>query len=147
MLSPYLRGFLRAGCLPTSAAITAFLRFRHALFHPEQSSRLVVRLGIGIEASARTSPKNGRQTHASHAQERSHKPAAGNSCSSRPRFDDFIEVFNHETSSRSPGHQVPGRVYQPPPAPIRDCPISTIPFHESHCRHPLRPPLSGQQKD
>jgi putative transposase len=98
-------------------------------------SRLAVwwlRLGIGIERIKPGHPQqNGRheRMHLTLKKEAT-KPASFNFLQQQSRFDEFIEVYNHQRPHAAIGMRYPGEIYTPSPRPYRDPELPQYPFHD-----------------
>jgi hypothetical protein len=91
-----------------------------------------LRLGIGIERIQPGHPRqNGRheRMHLTLKKEAT-KPAAGNFLQQPARFDDFIEVFNHQRPHEALDMLCPAEVYQPSPRVYTGLPDIDYPFHD-----------------
>ena len=98
-------------------------------------SRLAVwwlRLGIGIERIKPGHPQqNGRheRMHLTLKKEAT-KPASFNFLQQQSRFDEFIEVYNHQRPHAAIGMRYPGEIYTPSARPYRDPELPHYPFHD-----------------
>ena len=104
----------------------------HALFNLSKLAVWWLRLGIGIEPIQPGHPQqNGRheRMHLTLKKEAT-KPAAGNFLQQQARFDDFIEVFNHQRPHQALDMQCPAEVYQPSPRVDTGLPDIDYPFHD-----------------
>jgi len=112
----------------------------HALFNLSKLAVWWLRLGIGIERIQPGHPQqNGRheRMHLTLKKEAT-KPAARNFLQQQARFDDFIEVFNHQRPHEALDMKCPAEVYQASQRPYRGLPDIDYPFHDrtivvTHC--------------
>jgi transposase InsO family protein len=89
-------------------------------------------LGIGIERIKPGHPQqNGRheRMHLTLKKEAT-KPASFNFLQQQSRFDEFIEVYNHQRPHAAIGMRYPGEIYTPSPRPYRDPALPQYPFHD-----------------
>jgi transposase InsO family protein len=104
----------------------------NALFGLSKLSVWWLRLGIGIERIKPGNPQqNGRheRMHLTLKKEAT-KPASFNFLQQQSRFDDFIEVYNHQRPHAAIGMHYPGEVYTPSPRPFRHPDPPQYPFHD-----------------
>jgi transposase InsO family protein len=104
----------------------------NALFGLSKLSVWWLRLGIGIERIKPGNPQqNGRheRMHLTLKKEAT-KPASFNFLQQQSRFDDFIEVYNHQRPHAAIGMHYPGEVYTPSPRPFRHPDPPHYPFHD-----------------
>lgn len=104
----------------------------NALFGLSKLSVWWLRLGIGIERIKPGNPQqNGRheRMHLTLKKEAT-KPASFNFLQQQSRFDDFIEVYNHQRPHAALGMHYPGEVYTPSPRPFRHPEPPQYPFHD-----------------
>jgi len=104
----------------------------HALFNLSKLAVWWLRLGIGIEPIQPGHPQqNGRheRMHLTLKKEAT-KPAVGNFLQQQARFDDFMEVFNHQRPHEALDMQCPAEVYQPSPRVDTGLPDIDYPFHD-----------------
>ena len=122
----------------------------HALFNLSKLAVWWLRLGIGIERIQPGHPQqNGRheRMHLTLKKEAT-KPAAANFLQQQARFDKFIEVFNHERPHEALDMKCPGRGLSTFPASLHRIAGHRLSLpRQNHRGHPLRPHLSGQQKN
>jgi len=93
----------------------------NALFGLSKLAVWWLRLGIQIERIKPGHPQqNGRheRMHLTLKKEAT-KPASFSFLQQQSRFDDFIEVYNHQRPHAAIGMQYPGEVYAPSPRPFR----------------------------
>jgi hypothetical protein len=91
-----------------------------------------LRLGIGIERIKPGHPQqNGRheRMHLTLKKEAT-KPASFNFLQQQSRFDEFIEVYNHQRPHAAIGMRYPGEIYTPSPRPYRGPEPPHYPFHD-----------------
>jgi putative transposase len=96
------------------------------------SAKLAVwwlRLGIRIQPGR--PQQNGRheRMHLTLKKETT-KPAGLNFLQQQARFDDFIEIFNHQRPHETLDGKCPVEVYQPSPRPYQGLPDIDYPFHD-----------------
>jgi putative transposase len=103
----------------------------HALFHLSQLAVWWLRLGIGIERIKPGHPQpNGRHERMPLTlKKEATQPAAANFLQ-QARFDQFMEVFNHERPHEALDMKCPAEVYQPSPRPYAGLPDIDYPFHD-----------------
>jgi transposase InsO family protein len=104
----------------------------NALFGLSRLSVWWLRLGIAIERIKPGNPQqNGRheRMHLTLKKEAT-KPASFNFLQQQSRFDDFIEVYNHQRPHAAIGMHYPGEVYTPSPRPFRHPDPPEYPFHD-----------------
>jgi transposase InsO family protein len=104
----------------------------NALFGLSKLSVWWLRLGISIERIKPGNPQqNGRheRMHLTLKKEAT-KPASFNSLQQQSRFDDFIEIYNHQRPHAAIGMHYPGEVYTPSPRPFRHPDPPQYPFHD-----------------
>jgi putative transposase len=104
----------------------------NALFGLSKLSVWWLRLGISIERIKPGNPQqNGRheRMHLTLKKEAT-KPASFNFLQQQSRFDDFIEVYNHQRPHAAIGMHYPGEVYTPSPRPFRHPDPPQYPFHD-----------------
>ena len=104
----------------------------NALFGLSKLSVWWLRLGIQIERIKPGNPQqNGRheRMHLTLKKEAT-KPASFNFLQQQSRFDDFIEVYNHQRPHAAIGMHYPGEVYTPSPRPFRHPDPPHYPFHD-----------------
>src|SRR5215472_15660299 len=104
----------------------------HALFNLSKLAVWWLRLGIGIERIQPGHPQqNGRheRMHLTLKKEAT-KPAAANFLQQQARFDQFVEVFNHERPHEALDMKCPAEVYQPSPRPYTGLPDIDYPLHD-----------------
>jgi putative transposase len=103
-----------------------------ALFGLSRLSVWWLRLGIDIERIKPGHPEqNGRH-------ERMHltlkleatRPAAGNFLQQQARFDDFVEVYNHQRPHQALDMRYPAECYRPSPRPYQGLGELDYPFHD-----------------
>jgi putative transposase len=58
------------------------------------------------------------------------KPAAANFLQQQARFDDFVEIFNHERPHEARDMKCPAEVYQPSTRAYKGLPDIDYPFHD-----------------
>jgi hypothetical protein len=58
------------------------------------------------------------------------KPASFNSLQQQSRFDEFIEVYNHQRPHAAIGMRYPSEIYTPSARPYRDPEMPHYPFHD-----------------
>jgi transposase len=58
------------------------------------------------------------------------RPGSFNFLQQRSRFDEFIEVYNHQRPHAAIGMRYPGEIYTPSPRPSRDSELPQYPFHD-----------------
>jgi Integrase core domain len=83
-----------------------------------------LRLGIGIERIRPGHPQqNGRheQMHLTLKKETT-KPAAASFLQQQAKFDDFIDIFNHQSPHEALDMKCPAEVYQPSTRPYQGLP-------------------------
>ncbi len=122
----------------------------HALFHLSKLAVWWLRLGIGMERIQPGPPQqNGRheRMHLTLKKEAT-QPAAGNFLQQQARFDDFMEVFHHQRPHEALDMQCPAEVLSAFASRLYGLARYRLSLsRQAHGRHPLRPYLSGQQKD
>jgi len=104
----------------------------HPLFNLSKLAVCWLRLGIGIERIQPGAPQpNGRhqRMHLTLKKEAT-KPAAANFLQPQARFDQFIEVFNHQRPHEALDMQCPAEVYQPSPRPYPGWQDIDYPLHD-----------------
>jgi transposase InsO family protein len=104
----------------------------NALFGLSRLSVWWLRLGIAIERIKPGNPQqNGRheRMHLTLKKEAT-KPASFNFLQQQSRFDEFIEVYNHQRPHAAIGMHYPGEVYTPSPRPFRHPDPPEYPFHD-----------------
>jgi putative transposase len=104
----------------------------NALFGLSKLAVWWLRLGIGIERIKPGHPQqNGRheRMHLTLKKEAT-KPASFNFLQQQSRFDDFIEVYNHQRPHAAIAMRYPGEVYTPSPRAYRDPEPPQYPFHD-----------------
>ncbi len=104
----------------------------NALFGLSKLAVWWLRLGIQIERIKPGHPQqNGRheRMHLTLKKEAT-KPASFNFLQQQSRFDDFIEVYNHQRPHAAIGMHYPGEVYTPSPRPFRHPDPPHYPFHD-----------------
>jgi transposase InsO family protein len=104
----------------------------NALFGLSKLAVWWLRLGIQIERIKPGHPQqNGRheRMHLTLKKEAT-KPASFNFLQQQSRFDDFIEVYNHQRPHAAIGMLYPGEVYTPSPRPFRHPDPPHYPFHD-----------------
>jgi transposase InsO family protein len=104
----------------------------NALFGLSKLAVWWLRLGIHIERIKPGHPQqNGRheRMHLTLKKEAT-KPASFNFLQQQSRFDDFIEVYNHQRPHAAIGMLYPGEVYTPSPRPFRHPDPPHYPFHD-----------------
>ena len=104
----------------------------HALFNLSKLAVWWLRLGIGIERIKPGHPQqNGRheRMHLTLKKEAT-KPAAANFLQQQARFDDFIDVFNHQRPHEALAMKCPSEVYQPSTRPYQGLPDIDYPLHD-----------------
>ena len=104
----------------------------NALFGLSKLAVWWLRLGIGIERIKPGHPQqNGRheRMHLTLKKEAT-KPASFNFLQQQSRFDEFIEVYNHERPHAAIAMRYPGEVYTPSARPYRDPEPPQYPFHD-----------------
>jgi putative transposase len=92
-----------------------------------------LRLGIGIERIQPGAPQqNGRheRMHLTLKKEAT-QPAAANFLQQQARFDQFIDLFNHEPPHEGRDMKCPAEVYQPSPRPYTGLPDIDYPFPDT----------------
>ena len=112
----------------------------NALFGLSRLAIWWLRLGIRIERIQPGQPQqNGRheRLHLTLKQEAT-RPAAGNFLQQQARFDDFIEVYNHQRPHQALNMKYPGELYTPSPRVFRPPDEPEYPFHDrtlrvTHC--------------
>jgi putative transposase len=112
----------------------------NGLFGLSKLSVWWLRLGIGIERIKPGNPQqNGRheRMHLTLKKEAT-KPAAENMLQQQGKFDDFVEIFNHDRPHQALGMKTPGDFYTPSPRVYRGLPELSYPFHDrtitvTHC--------------
>jgi putative transposase len=74
------------------------------------------------------------------------KPAASNFLQQQAKFDDFIDIFNHQRPHQALGMKCPAEAYQPSTRPYQGLPdIDSLP-RQNRGRHQLRSDLFRAQK-
>jgi putative transposase len=104
----------------------------HALFHLSKLAVWWLRRGIGSERIRPGHPQqNGRpqRMHLTLKKEAT-KPAAANFLQQQARFDDFVEIFNHERPHEALDMKCPAEVYQPSTRAYKGLPDIDYPFHD-----------------
>src|SRR5271157_6642054 len=104
----------------------------HALFGLSKLAVWWLRLGIGIERIKPGHPEqNGRheRMHLTLKKEAT-KPPAHNFLQQQARFDEFMEVFNHQRPHEALDMKCPVEVYQPSTRAYRGLPDIDYPFHD-----------------
>jgi len=104
----------------------------HALFNLSQLAVWWLRLGIGIERIQPGHPQqNGRheRMHLTLKKEAT-KPAAANFLQQQARFDDFLEVFNHQRPHQALDMKCPAEIYQPSTRAYTGLPDLDYPLHD-----------------
>jgi transposase InsO family protein len=104
----------------------------NALFGLSKLSVWWLRLGIAIERIKPGNPQqNGRheRMHLTLKKEAT-KPASFNFLQQQSRFDDFIEIYNHQRPHAAIGMHYPGEVYTPSPRTFRHPDPPQYPFHD-----------------
>jgi transposase InsO family protein len=104
----------------------------NALFGLSKLAVWWLRLGIHIERIKPGHPQqNGRheRMHLTLKKEAT-KPASFNFLQQQSRFDDFIEIYNHQRPHAAIGMLYPGEVYTPSPRPFRHPDPPHYPFHD-----------------
>jgi transposase InsO family protein len=104
----------------------------NALFGLSKLSVWWLRLGIQIERIKPGNPQqNGRheRMHLTLKKEAT-KPASFNFLQQQSRFDEFIEVYNHQRPHAAIGMHYPGEVYTPSARPFRHPDPPHYPFHD-----------------
>lgn len=112
----------------------------NGLFGLSKLSVWWLRLGIGIERIKPGNPQqNGRheRMHLTLKKEAT-KPAADNMLQQQSRFDDFIEIYNHDRPHQALGMKTPGDFYKSSPREYRGLGELSYPFHDrtvtiTHC--------------
>lgn len=103
-----------------------------ALFGLSRLSVWWLRLGIGIERIQPGQPQqNGRheRMHLTLKQEAT-KPPGYNLLQQQARFDDFIEVYNHDRPHAALAMRYPGELYTPSPRVYAPPSVPEYPFHD-----------------
>ena len=104
----------------------------NSLFGLTKLSVWWLRLGIDIERIKPGHPQqNGRheRMHLTLKKEAT-KPAAKNFLQQQARFDQFVQVFNHERPHQALNMRYPIEIYQPSAKPYRGLPELDYPFHD-----------------
>jgi transposase InsO family protein len=104
----------------------------NALFGLSKLAVWWLRLGIHIERIKPGHPQqNGRheRMHLTLKKEAT-QPASFNFLQQQSRFDDFIEIYNHQRPHAAIGMLYPGEVYTPSPRPFRHPDPPHYPFHD-----------------
>ena len=104
----------------------------HALFNLSRLAVWWLRLGIGIERIQPGHPKqNGRheRMHLTLKKEAT-KPAGLNFLQQQAKFDDFVEIYNHERPHEALDMRCPAEVYQPSTREYKGLPDIDYPFHD-----------------
>jgi len=104
----------------------------HALFHLSKLAVWWLRLGIGIERIKPGHPQqNGRheRMHLTLKKEAT-KPAGSNFLQQQSRFDNFVQIFNHERPHEALDMKCPADVYQPSRRIYNGLPDVDYPFHD-----------------
>lgn len=112
----------------------------NGLFGLSKLSVWWLRLGIGIERIKPGNPQqNGRheRMHLTLKKEAT-RPAADNMLQQQSRFDDFIEIYNHDRPHQALGMKTPGDFYKSSPREYRGLGELSYPFHDrtvtiTHC--------------
>jgi len=104
----------------------------HALFHLSKLAVWWLRLGIGIEPIQPGHPQqNGRHERMPLTlKKEATKPPTHNSLQQQARFDEFMEVFNHQRPHDALDMKCPVEVYQPSARPYQGLPDIDYPFHD-----------------
>ena len=103
-----------------------------ALFHRSKLAVCWLRLGIGIERIRPGHPQqNGRQErmHRSLKKEAT-KPAALNFLQQQAKFDNFVEIFNHQRPHQALDMKCPAEIYPPSTHEYKGLPHLDYPFHD-----------------
>ena len=123
----------------------------HALFGLSKLAVWWLRLGIHIERIKPGHPAAERppRAHAPDAEEGGHQARRRRtSCSSRRKFDDFIDCYNHERPHQALDMKYPAELYRPSPRPYRGLERARVPVpRPNHHRHPMRPHLLRTPQD
>jgi putative transposase len=104
----------------------------HALFGLSRLSVWWLRLGISIERIKPGNPQqNGRheRMHLTLKKEAT-KPPSYNFLQQQSRFDEFIEIYNHDRPHQALGMKYPGEVYTPSVKEFRPPDPPEYPFHD-----------------
>jgi putative transposase len=112
----------------------------NGLFGLSKLSVWWLRLGVGIERIKPGNPQqNGRheRMHLTLKKEAT-KPAAENMLQQQGKFDDFIEIYNHDRPHQALGMKTPGDFYAPSPRTYQGLTELSYPFHDrtitvTHC--------------
>ena len=108
----------------------------HALFGLSRLSVWWLRLGIGIERIKPGHPQqNGRheRMHLTLKKEAT-KPPSFNFLQQQARFDEFIEVYNHDRPHQALSGRYPGEVYTPSARQYQPPDVPEYPFHDRTVR-------------
>jgi putative transposase len=104
----------------------------HALFNLNKLAVWWLRLGIGIEPIRPGHPQQNGRHERMHltVKKEAIKPAAANFLQQQARFDDFIDVFNHQRPHEALAMKCPSEVYQPSTRPHQGLPDIDYPLHD-----------------
>ena len=108
----------------------------HALFGLSRLSVWWLRLGISIERIRPGKPQQNARHERIHLtlKKEATKPPSYNFLQQQARFEDFLEVYNHERPHQALGGRYPGELYTPSARQYQPPDVPEYPFHDRTIR-------------